>query len=1145
MTTSAGVRQRLVDALRHDLVGPEPGSPHEREGLPFLPSRWYLSGFLIPFEAPESQRRDETEQEELDLVSVPGGGNDEETPERASARKAFFPSSLGLSVLLPAQARRLGVRADWGDYRFVEVAREAGEREEGPSDGAAEPTRGTWQRTPQAREIEVALPEAGASPVATELPDSGGLRIVASVRALGPALAAAGSLPPGAKVASLFLVNERQPSPDSRRDEALAFQAQLSVRSEVPFAARPDLRGEQSGDWDERVADLQYRDALDFAVGHGVATHARVAEDGSCREVTTCWIPEAEVERIEPAAVPGVELGMEALGALPSAGEARDRLARFPAGYGAWIEAQAAALPDPGRRREVAEEMLQRARVAKARIEAGIAELEDAQVLEAFRIANRAMAAAARQRTAQIRGIAPAEVEAPSWRPFQLAFLLMNLRGIARPGDSDREVVDLLFFPTGGGKTEAYLGLAAFTMVLRRLRNPGFTAAGMSVLMRYTLRLLTLDQLGRAATLICALERERKQDVEKLGAWPFEIGLWVGQGGTPNRMGSKGDGDRYSARARTIAFKNDTRKPPPIPLESCPWCGARFSADSFQLPPNADHPTDLRIACVNRRCEFRGDQPLPIVAVDEPLYRRLPAFVIATVDKLASLPWVGPSGLLFGGAERHDAQGFYGPCDPGRGGRLPQPLLPPDLIIQDELHLISGPLGTVAGLYEAAIEALCTRATEGREIRPKVVASTATARRAEGQICALFGRTQVEVFPPPGSDRRDSFFARTVGVEEARGRLYLGVAAQGRSLKVVLLRTYLACLTAAQRAWNAEGGARNLDNPADPYMTVLGYFNSLRELGGSRRIVEDEVTSRARAYGSRTRAGEAEGAFADRKLAYEVLELTSRVPTSDVAEAKRRLSLPFREKERVDVALATNMISVGLDITRLGLMVVLGQPRTTAEYIQATSRVGRDAGRPGLVVTLLNVHRPRDRSHLERFEAYHETFYRGVEAASVTPFSPRAVDRAIAAAAVTLARHGCPGLTAPAAALEILRERPQLDFVSETFGRRAALCDPLLSADEQAQARQKLRGRVNDLLDSWSRIAHQKQQTGAGLQYGREVGGAPPLLFDPLDPELAAQPPDARKFKAHRSMRGVEPDVNLWVRRFDGAEVEPPAEPEP
>lgn len=219
--------------------------------------------------------------------------------------------------------------------------------------------------------------------------------------------------------------------------------------------------------------------------------------------------------------------------------------------------------------------------------------------------------------------------------------------------------------------------------------------------MRYTLRLLTLDQLGRAAGLICALELERRgDDGSRLSEWPFEIGLWVGKAGTPNHLGAKGDGRSDSARAKVSQYKNNPRgRPAPIPMESCPWCGEDFTPDSFTLLPNAEKPTDLRIACASWQCEFSGDQPLPIVAVDEPLYRRLPAFLIATVDKFASLPWVGDSGALLGGADRYDAAGFYGAAAPRRGGRLARPLPPPDLVIQDERHLISGSLGTMAGLY--------------------------------------------------------------------------------------------------------------------------------------------------------------------------------------------------------------------------------------------------------------------------------------------------------------------------------------------------------------------------------------------------------------------------------------------------------------
>ncbi len=1157
--TAAHVRAELASVVELDLIGPTPGHALESEVLDTPPSRWYLTGFLVPFEAEERDRTDETANEELGVAGA-AGTDDDATPDGASTRRAHLPSSMGASVLVPEGIDEIVVTVSWGDYRVVEAAPDE-------EDTAPASTRGRelWQRTPRSEDVPVGV-KTGRKPY--PVPSSDGLELVVSCR---PVSSRASKLvPAGTRAVSVFLVNKRTPTPDVQRDAGFIFQVALRLHVEpvarpqslgamalpilarsnlVGFVARPNLRGRDGKDWDDQVADLQYRGVFEFAVGHGAATTAHVRDDRVCAEVETTWAPRAEVERVVPGAVPAkVELGMEALAELDSAAAARDSLGALVDAYATWIEQQRGTPIDHATRRDVAVELLRRAENVRRRIAAGIELLAtNDRARLAFRLANRAMARAARQRDPRTYD-KPGAV--PTWRPFQLAFVLMNLPGIVDPKHADRETVDLLFFPTGGGKTEAYLGLAAVTLVLRRLENPGVLSAGMSVLMRYTLRLLTLDQLGRAATLICALELERAADVATLGTWPFEIGLWVGQAATPNRMGAKGDGDKSSARSKTIAFRNDEKKPSPIPLENCPWCGTKFKPASFTLVANGrlneDHPTDLRVSCVNRRCEFSRDRLLPVVAVDEPIYRRLPCFLIATVDKFASLPWVGETGALFGKVERHDAEGFYGPCEPTRGRPLEHALLPPDLIIQDELHLISGPLGTMVGLYETALDALTSRTTSGKTVRPKVIASTATIRRAEKQIHALFARRDVDIFPPPGPDVRDSFFAKTVPAIELEdpkagarhARLYLGIAAQGRSLKVVLLRTYLALMAAVARIYEEEGGSRNADNPADPYMTLLGYFNSLRELGGSRRIVEDEVSSRLVGFDRRRRVGQQAGPFAGRRIAYEVLELTSRESTAKVADTKRRLAMPYTEDDHVDVALATNMISVGLDITRLGLMVVLGQPKTTAEYIQATSRVGRDDARPGLVVTLLNVHRPRDRSHYERFEAYHESFYRSVEATSVTPFAPRAVDRGLAGVTVALVRHGVGALTAPASARELGVHRSAANEAAAALSTRFAAHDRDLAAKTIEGETAHLKGRIDDLLDSWSRIGTRQKEHGAGLQYQREVGEAPPLLRDPLDPELKTLGPDARKFRAHRSLRDVEPSVNLWVKTFDGALLE-------
>ncbi len=1132
MIRSAEIRTQLIETLELDLVGPGPGHPLEaerlRENEP--PSRWYLTGFLVPTTAPEAQRYDPESAELIDTVAVSdeGIGDDNAEPDKPPARKVYLPSSLGISVLVPKGVRSLAAEVLWGDYTKVAS-------DEDPE----HPERKVWQRTQRAHRLEVAIPAGRLARI--EVAGSRGVWLYISARDIGN-LGAKGQEGKwlGVRAVSVFLVNERDPLVEERKEEGHLFQAKLILKLEEGFVERPNLRGLGDHDEDERIADLQYRDAFEFAVGHNVSTQAK-KEGNVCREVCSKWVPVAAVEKIEPAKIVGIVLEMETLGAVRTAAEAEIALGALGTTYAAWIEGQRDDTPS-GQRGQVATELLDRCEVARRRIAQGLAELADPLVLEAFRIANRTMATAARRRTAQLKGWRPDQVSAPTWYPFQLAFVLMNLRGIANPTDPEREALDLLFFPTGGGKTEAYLGLAAFTLALRRLRDPSITSSGVGVLMRYTLRLLTLDQLGRAATLICALELERQNDPARLGKWPFEIGLWVGRKATPNRMGKKGDNDRVSARARTLAFQGDSRnKPSPIPIENCPWCGTRFEAISFRLTPTTDQPTDLRITCANEDCAFTRDNPLPIVAVDEPLYRRLPCFLIATVDKLASLPWLSTPGKLFGKVERFDAAGFLGPGDGAGGTRLPRPLPPPDLIIQDELHLISGPLGTMVGLYETVVEELCRREDNGQVVLPKIVASTATVRRAETQVRALFNRSRVEIFPPPGPDRRNSFFAHTVSAEKKGPRLYVGVAAQGRSLKVVLLRTYRALLSAAKKHYDAAGGAANPVNPADPYMTLLGYFNALRELGGSRRIVEDEVRNSLKAYSRHRRVGEIDSPFVDRTIQFEAVELTSRESTDRVAKAKRRLALAFSEDDRIDVALATNMISVGLDITRLGLMVVLGQPKTSAEYIQTTSRVGRDEERPGLVVTLLNVAKPRDRSHFERFEAYHETFYRAVEATSVTPFSARAVDRGLAAVVVSLARHGEPALTAAASAADIAQVRDRLGWLKAAVRKRAEGHRKDLEAAERHELGGTIDTRVDDLLDAWEEIAAEQAVVQAGLQYGPfEARPRPPLLHDPLDPDLKKEPPGSkrRKFKAQWSLRDVEAESPILVYRLDGGVLE-------
>jgi hypothetical protein len=1156
---SVDVRASIVREFRRDIVGPGRGPDDADlagERLTEAPSRWYLTGFIAPAsDAPETEEDDPSAQEEMELdaeepdnAGAGGAAGDQGLPDLPVTRRRIQPSSIGLTVLLPTNVKEVEANITWGDYRTEPPL--PPDLLTPPDDGKSSTDRRKapeveWVRTPQERRVRIPLNEQRVTvPVPdTATPQLGGGRLELDVLAREYAYDTPNGMRQHVRAVTVFLVNRRALSRKRYEDLSYAFQARIELRCPEGIRPRHDLSGYRLDDEDVRIADLHYREVAEFAVGRSTSAGWSKEVNG---KVTSAWtdpLPTAEVERVAPTPedkLPGVTFGMEDLAQLAAKGNAdlAAALAPLPDLYRDWIKRQQAiakALERP--RRETADKLIAGMESACTRIVEGVAVLErDEHARRAFLFMNDAVAMAARRRNAGPTGD-PAAEKQPKWRPFQLAFILLNIAALVDKAHPDREAVDLLFFPTGGGKTEAYLGLAAFAIAHRRL-TAGEAGAGVTVIMRYTLRLLTLDQLARAAGVVCALELARvnpknaaANGQKLLGAWPIEIGLWVGSDASPNRLGGQGDTGDDTAVTRVRKYRNNPKRiRAPAPIKACPWCGTPFTPDSFQCVPNNVRPHNLEIRCTNTACDFTGDRALPILTVDQPIYRRLPAFLIATVDKFASLPWVGECGAFFGHVDRIEENiGFYGAAEPGQGRRLfnADALLPPDLIIQDELHLISGPLGTVAGLYETAIDELSGRTKNGKRIRPKIVASTATVRRAADQIRLLFDRSATNIFPAPAVDRRDSFFAVTVSPSQDPARLYMGVAAQGRGPKLVFLRSLTTLVSIAQAEYEAAGAAD--PNPADPYMTALCYFNALRELGGARRIVEDEVRDRADRYGAeRVRNSPPGGPFKDRRLK-EPLELTSRVSTDKVAEAKQRLEAEFaRNPEAVDVALATNMISVGLDITRLGLMLVQGQPKTAAEYIQATSRVGRDHTRCGLVVTVLNLHKPRDRTHYESFRQFHRTFYRAVEATSVTPWAARALDRTLAAIVVSIARHLEPLLT-PENAVRMLREHDKLRqrvvnaIVARAKGR-------VIGGDAS------LRQDIAALLDAWMKTADELTANGAPFAYSR-TGARSHLLQNPLDPALDNLTPAHRRFVAGRSMRDVEPNVVLKVRDPWGGEI--------
>ncbi len=1140
---SVDIRDSLVSALSQDLVGPM----SEREVIESPPSRWYLTGFLVPRGAPAEQRVDPTAVEELSNApesdAADDGGDNSPT-----SRRPFLPSSMGISVLVPPGTRTLQVQARWGEYAQLDedTTREYRDKERSrwkkddpedsppkePEDDEEDEIRFLyWQRLEQ-KVIDLPVKVQNRD-LPIPLPGSDGVMLRVVVR-----VADAPGLPAGTQAVSLFLVNHRDPITGRGADERYLFQAELRMRCKKGFL--PRNRYEATDHPDDLRNDLQFRDRNEWAVGHGVAAQAMDAEDDRAKamdaeddrakEVRTTWFPTARVYRMKAESVEGVTLEMERLAEM-SGEDLRHGMSALSKEYRGWIKIQRDQIPtlkNP-RREQTAESLLAAATTAIERIEAGIAVLEsDPVALQAFHIANRAMALAARKTRPHTT---------PQWRLFQLAFVLLNIASTTHPDDPYRDSVELLFFPTGGGKTEAYLGVAAFVMVLRRLRGRGTAheGGGVAVLLRYTLRLLTLDQLTRAARLICALELERRADVANLGRHRFSVGLWVGRKATHNRLSAAVSAVNEFRRRRWIQSG-----PPPIPITNCPWCDAPLKIDEhIDFWPNRTKPQAMLIVCSGGTyedpCPFGEDEDaqsrarigLPIIVVDDHLYRELPTLMVGTVDKFASLPWRAEVGMLFGRVRCEGLGGFRGMHEK-RGHQdtaLPEGLPPPELVIQDELHLISGPLGTMVGLYETAIDAL-SRDASGHG--PKIIASTATARRATEQIQALFARPHTALFPPQGLDDGDTFFAR-VDKREEKSRLYVGVAAPGRSVKALLARTYSDLLSAAQRHWEDAGSYQEgVDNPADTYMTLVAYFNALRELGGAQRLIMEEVAPRVSRLERRRPLDEVESTwFRRRWLDFDVLELTSRQSTDGVRKTKDRLDAPFRSERagKTDVLLASSMISVGVDISRLGLMVMNGQPRTVAEYIQATSRVGRDT--PGLVVTLFNVFRPRDRSHYERFTAFHESFYRFVEASSVTPFSARALERGLAGLSVGLARHLGQKM-APNPGVMLVKQDTEL------IGKLADIVTARVLAHRvnvPAELAERVRQQLYDLFAEWHTIVDSMIEAGGLLRYSpwEKPKSVQALLSTEVDDLVGDLAEHLDEFRAPTSMRNVEPTVHLWV----------------
>jgi hypothetical protein len=1171
------IRELLQLALVDDLLGPA-GGPHERIVDMSVRDR-YLVGKLAPrehaqggIEGLEGPLAEDEVVEPPDPIAPgrhePGAefgtatgrvepeSNDSDEIDAAS-NQSLVPSSFGMTFCVDGDVERIEVEARWGSYERVpneehELTRPSGQKAK------------VWQRIPCGGKLVLPLTQGVIS---HQAPDANrpAVRIQGSIRAKNAK---------GDRLVTLFLINAQE-EPDTNRDTAWLFQPELIVRAEAETSTRAIFRRRPLLDADGMDAEREslemiYRNRVEFAVGHGVAVHAEAADVVTlATEVRTTVLPQYEVQVTEtpglnaadrPAMKNMVASGLLDMQRLATLGinELVAALSLLTKDYGAWIAKQRDRIgTDIVGYDASAEQALDRCQEVQTRLQQGIDTLKcEEKALAAFRFANKAMAIqrVRSQYALEVRRGRDVAVdlfdqpENRSWRPFQLAFLLLSIPSLVDPTHPDRVQpmeahADLLWFPTGGGKTEAYLGVAAFTMAIRRLQGKLGDydgSRGLAVIMRYTLRLLTLQQFQRATALICAMEKLRRdalvQGDESLGKEPFTIGLWVGNKVTPGTT----EESHYAIRALRDSGKNKAGRTSPLQLTSCPWCGSPIDPGKDVIVDKERGRTIVYCGDKKSSCTFsRGrssNSPypgIPVVTVDEEIYHRPPTMMIATVDKFAMMAWRGQVRTLFGRVSQecvrhgllwHEADCCTGNHTAGKG--LPAVkvknvarIRPPDLIIQDEFHLISGPLGTMVGLYESAVDELCGWTLDGKTVKPKIVASTATVRKAKEQVNNVFMR-RVSVFPPHGLDVEDNYFSVQRPIEERPGRRYLGVCSPGSSRPAMLIRVYTAFLTAAQAVFNRFGES------ADPYMTMVGYFNSLRELGGMRRLAEDDVQTRS----YRVQMSMVERPALAQRSVNNIRELTSRVSSQDIPKYLDDLEVKFKaafdmasgkyvtkwsegDTRAIDVVLATNMLSVGVDVNRLGLMAVNGQPKGTAEYIQATSRVGRSF--PGLVCTVLTWARPRDLSHYETFEHYHATFYKHVEAQSVTPFSPRAMDRGLTGALLSLMRLEYDAFSPNVGASKLDKpDKPEILDAIDVLMQRA------WNVSETTAIKNLAERELKERADEW---AKEVTVPGRTLAYEKRGTQAATMVGLVKSPGIHAWD----NWTVPMSMREVEPGVRL------------------
>lgn len=1061
----AEVRQQVIEMLKTDLLGPS----CENEVLNQNPRFEYIVGMLAP---QTSENQNPNEQEVDGDTSFEGDADytagEEDDNEPVFTNRFKTPSSIGISFYLETKSNIFNVDISWGDYSKAS--------QKAVNKDGKEISINTYTRHPQKETFTVDLGSFGKSAEYPLVCDS---NVVLHISKIG--------LKQGYTLVTAYVINKRS-NPDS--DVAgMMFQVNLRAYSQngsAIFIAEHICRKILA------VDEFYFAQRPILGRGRGCAATWNADQNGRASEITSSFIPEYEFPGVS-AALEGFDpfyFSMRTLSVTKKKDDIIARLNVLADSYASWIQEKLihnSKMDNPKFKSEIGHPIIEKCEKALDRIRAGIQLLVDDEVaFDAFCFMNRTMILQrnimnfSKKHGAGIECnfkdfVDPRKPENNfGWRPFQIAFILMNLMAIVNPEHEDREIVDLLYFPTGGGKTEAYLGLMAFVIANRRLRSKADDHynhdGGVTAILRYTLRLLTTQQRDRITKMIMAAEMIRMKEYPKYGKEPISIGFWVGGSVTPNTFAELQEDPEDPVKTRAARSK---KKSIYKQLLTCPFCGQPLSEDNFYI----DIPTkSVSIYCSDRMCMYYKYKPhnkmkIPVYLVDEEIYAKCPTIILSTVDKFARLPWDVNTNALFGRVDRVCSRDGYVAigADHSRHNRteeLPsstltqiRPFLPPELIIQDELHLITGPLGTIYGAYETVIEDLSSYYIGTKKIKPKYVVSTATIKNASEQAKCLYGRSITAQFPPNGFEIGDSFYIREVPVNQDPFRRYVGVCAPGQSVKTALLRTYSIILQSTYELSQKEEYKKFID----PYYSLVGYYNSIRELGGTVRLLQDDIPDRIQRI--KKKYGMSKQRFLNHKV-----EITSRMSSYDIPKKLSQLEVPYTSKDCLDTAIATNMIAVGMDVDRLGLMVVTGQPKQNSEYIQATSRIGR--AYPGLVVTLYNPYRPRDLSHYENFTGYHSQLYRFVEGTTATPFSARARDRVLHALVISAIRLHYPNLAGNNGASMIAQlTEEQLNNVKALIMDRLNIIKPSAKADAEHE--------IDDFVSNWKLLAAQPK----GLRY--------------------------------------------------------------